>query len=60
MTAKELKDILTNVPDDAVVVVCNPRWQSTEIIGSQFVAKDRSWRSECGTLYLDIKNFKRL
>lgn len=60
MTAKELKDILTNVPDDAVVVVSNPKWQSTEIIGSQFVAKDRSWRSECGTLYLDIKNFKRL
>ena len=60
MTAKELKDILTNVPDDSVVVVSNPKWQSTEIIGSQFVAKDRSWRSECGTLYLDIKNFKRL
>ena len=60
MTAKELKEVLANVPDDAVVVVSNPRWQSTEIIGSQFVGKDHSWRSECGTLYLDIKNFKRL
>ena len=60
MTAKELKDILANVPEDALVVVSNPKWQTTDIIGSQFVSKDRSWRdTENGTLYLDIKNFKR-
>ena len=60
MTAKELKDILADIPDGAVVVVSNPKWQTTDIIGSQYVGKDRSWReTENGTLYLDIKNFKR-
>ena len=60
MLVKELKKIIDNVPEAAVVVVSNPKWQTSELTGSQYVDKERSWRdTEYGTLYLDIKNFKR-
>lgn len=51
MNAKELKDILANVPDDTMVVVSNPRIELTDIIGHQYTHTEN-------TLYLDIKNFK--
>jgi len=60
MLVKELKKILDNLPEDALVVVANPQWKTTEITGCQYVDKERSWRdTENGTLYIDVKNFKR-
>lgn len=58
MNVKELREILADLPDEALVVVSNPKLKTTNIVGHQFVGKDRSWRDENGTLYLDIKNFK--
>ena len=58
MNVKELREILADLPDEALVVVSNPKWKTTNIVGYQFVDKDRSWRDENGTLYLDLKNFK--
>lgn len=58
MTAKELKDILANVKDDAIVVICNPQWKVSDIIGHQVVRESPIYDKQ-DVLYLDIKNFKR-
>ncbi len=58
MFARELKEILANVKDDAVVIICNPQWKTTEIIGHQVVENNAIYDGR-DTLYLDIKNFKR-
>ena len=58
MTAKELKDILANVSDDALVLICNPQWKCSDIIGHQVVKESPIYERQ-DVLYLDIKNFKR-
>lgn len=57
MNAKELKDILNNVPDEAVIVISNPQWKRTEIIGHQFVEKSIA-DNDAPALFLDVKNFR--
>ena len=37
MNAKELKEILANVPDNAKIVLSNPQWKRSELVGWQFV-----------------------
>lgn len=53
MTARELKDILTNVPDDAVIKVSNHDWDTTEVTGYQYMNFDN-------ILYIDIEGFKQI
>lgn len=60
MNAKELKEILANVPDDTMVLVSNPQWKTTEILHHQYCPPEGNWKEKGkGVLYLDIKNFKR-
>jgi len=47
MLAKELKEILANVPDDAVVVASDINWREIGTTGGQYL-KDRN------TFYIDI------
>ena len=58
MKVKELKEILANVPDDALVLICNPQWKTSEIEGHQLVKESPIYEKQ-DVLYLDIKNFKR-
>lgn len=56
MLVKDLKAILADLPDDAKIVLSNPQWKRSEIIGHQFV--QHSLADDCPVLYLDAKNFK--
>lgn len=58
MKAKELKEILANVSDDAIVIVSNPQWRTTDIVGHQVVKKSTLYDG-ADVLYIDVKNFKR-
>ena len=58
LTVKELKAILKEAKDDMAVVICNPQWKVTSITGSQIVTSVGLYGGS-GTVYLDVKNFKR-
>ena len=58
MIARELKEILAGVKDDAIVIISNPQWKTTEIVGHQVVENNPIYEGR-DTLYIDIKNFKR-
>lgn len=45
MNVKELREILADLPDEALVVVSNPKWKTTNIVGYQFVDKDQIGRA---------------
>ena len=36
-TAKDLKEALANVPDDAILVVSDPDWNSADVVGFQLL-----------------------
>ena len=58
LTVNELKAILKEAKDDMAVVICNPQWKVTSITGSQIVTSVGLYGGS-GTVYLDVKNFKR-
>ena len=57
-TVRELKELLAGMPDDALVLMCNPQWKVTQIEGHQLVHNSVIYEGR-NVLYLDIKNFKR-
>ena len=58
MKAKELKEILKNVPDEALIILSDTEWERSEIVGHQFVEKSLA-DNNTPALFLDIdKPFK--
>ncbi len=56
-TIKDLKDVLANLPDNAKIVLSNPQWKRSELLGWQFVECSLADNNE-PVLFLDAKNFK--
>lgn len=56
-TVKDLKDILANLPDNAKIVLSDPHWKRSELMGWQFVEHSLADNNEA-VLFLDTKNFK--
>ena len=57
MVAKELKEILIGVPDNAKIVLSNPQWKRSEIVGYQFVENSIA-DNNAPVLFIDAKNFR--
>ena len=57
ITAKKLKEILADVSDDALVVVCNPNWTIMDIINHQLVENACLYENK-DILYLDVEKHK--
>ena len=56
-TVKDLKDVLSNIPDNVKLVLSNPQWKRSEFLGWQFVEHSLADDNE-PVLFLDTKNFK--
>lgn len=58
MKAKELKEILKNVPDEALIILSDTEWVRGKIVGHQFVEKSIA-DNDAPALFLDIdKSFE--
>ncbi len=56
-TVKDLKAVLSNVPDNAKVVISTPQWKRSGLLGWQFVERSLTDKNE-PVLFLDTKNFR--
>jgi hypothetical protein len=56
-TVKDLKTILEHLPDNAKIVLSNPQWKRSELLGWQFIEHSLADNNE-PVLFLDTKNFK--
>lgn len=56
--AKEVKDILSKVSDDALILICDANWGIYTIVGSQEVKKSPAYDGK-DVLYLDIFKTKK-
>ena len=56
-TVKDLKEVLANIPDNVKIVLSNPQWKRSELLGWQFVEQSLADNNE-PVLFLDTKNFK--
>lgn len=55
MLVKELRDIISELPDNAKIVISFPNWKRSEIVGHQFVEQSLADNNE-PVLFLDIKH----
>lgn len=54
MKVKELKKVLAKMPDDALIIVCDPMWKTSEVEGHQLVTESPIYNNQ-DVLYLDIR-----